>query len=125
MDEVELGEYVADYAYHERDLEGNYEPVIDPISRVPVPNRGSKRASPNSTPEIHTTVTDLDSQQTIPSHDSTTRARSRSRDRRIRMSTDDEVEMVDVDLAALQRAESKIEWEKAEARRKAETTKDR
>ncbi|RSH87420.1 hypothetical protein EHS25_003330 [Saitozyma podzolica] len=26
MDEVELGEYVADYAYHERDLEGNYHP---------------------------------------------------------------------------------------------------
>jgi hypothetical protein len=23
MDEVELGEYVADYAYHDRDLEGN------------------------------------------------------------------------------------------------------
>lgn len=24
MQEVELGEYVADYAYHQRDLEGNY-----------------------------------------------------------------------------------------------------
>ncbi|WVQ82370.1 hypothetical protein IAT38_004498 [Cryptococcus sp. DSM 104549] len=33
MDEVELGEYVADYAFHQRDLEGEYE--AHALSRVP------------------------------------------------------------------------------------------
>nr|ODN88315.1 amt family ammonium transporter [Cryptococcus depauperatus CBS 7841] len=37
MDEVELGEYVADYAFHQRDLEGDYD--AHTLSRVPSANK--------------------------------------------------------------------------------------
>lgn len=135
MDDVELGEYVADYAYHERDLEGNYEPTSRLPTRAPTPTRGpfasSKKSSPDSTPEVRTHT------QIAPDYDSKTshtlsaqeeggiRARSRSRGRSLKMSQGEDLEMVDVDMAALRRAEAKIAAQREENARRDEHVRDR
>ena len=133
MDEIELGEYVADYAYHERDLEGNYEPISRLPVRAPTPTRGpfgssSKKSSPQSTPDVvdirtHT----VDHTYEAPSL-SDARARSRSRGRNsVRISTPggEEVEMTEVESAALRRAEAKIAAQQAEIDRMNEVHRDR
>ncbi|WVO16253.1 hypothetical protein L204_103926 [Cryptococcus depauperatus] len=51
MDEVELGEYVADYAFHQRDLEGDYD--AHTLSRFPSAN--------NLHHSDHRTIKDADS----------------------------------------------------------------
>lgn len=129
MDEVELGEYVADYAYHERDLEGNYEPIDRLPTRAPTPNRGpglsSKKSSPQSTPDVRTQAVDPVYEAPSLSADNA-RARSRSRGRAVRMtSAGEEVEMTEVESAALRRAEAKIAAQQAEIDRMNEMHKDR
>jgi Amt family ammonium transporter len=121
MDEVELGEYVVDYAYHERDLEGNYEPT-DPLpTRAPAPTRGpglGKMNSSGSSEEnktstmIRPTSGVFDEGHRLSRPDSiVARSRSRSRGRGLAKSgtrDGDNMEMQDVDMAALRRAEAKV-----------------
>lgn len=135
MDEIELGEYVADYAYHERDLEGNYEPTGELPRRAPSYNRGpglGKRASPDSTPEYkgQTMVSQqpaYESQQLRTHELGESRTRSRSRGRGLgRLTAEEEShEMANVDIAALRRAEAKIAAQQAENARMSEMQKDR
>jgi Amt family ammonium transporter len=137
MDEIELGEYVADYAYHERDLEGNYEPISALPTRAPTPTRGpmvssSKKSSPQSTPEVRMSTrsaSDYENTHTLSTTDNGdgSRNRSRSRGRNVRLSgpLGDEVEMTDIDMAALRRAEAKIAAQQEELARMQEMHKDR
>lgn len=130
MDDVELGEYVVDYAYHERDLEGNYEPDLKLPTRAPTPNRGpfasSKKSSPDSTPDVRTHTQAAPEFEPSSSHSLSVqeqggiRARSQSRGRGLRMSQGEDVEMVDVDMAALRRAEAKIAAQQEENARRNE-----
>lgn len=121
MDEVELGEYVVDYAYHERDLEGNYEPTDGLPTRAPSPSRGpglGKNNSPGSSAEKTTPTMVIPASGVFDegrrlSRPSSIVARSRSRSRgrglgRPMTSDGEDVEMQDVDMAALRRAEAKI-----------------
>ena len=91
LQEVELGEYVADYAYHERDLEGNYyDPSQRPSPRAasPLPSpseKQMKRSHLDPSPDTRTTITDLDGDTVAPTEDSRSRSRGRSRPRAIRM----------------------------------------
>lgn len=133
MDEIELGEYVADYAYHERDLEGNYEPTEGLPRRAPSFNRGpglGKRASPESTPEYkgQTVFTQpVYEPQSLRTHElSESRTRSRSRGRGLgRPPVEESHELADVDIAALRRAEAKIAAQQQEIDRMNELAKDR
>ena len=123
MDEVELGEYVVDYAYHERDLEGNYEPTDkdNHPERPPTPSRGpglGKKNSSGSSAENRTSTMIIPTagvfdEHRLSRHSSiVARSRSRSRGRAlgkpITTSDGENVEMQDVDMAALRRAEAKI-----------------
>jgi len=121
MDEVELGEYVVDYAYHERDLEGNYEPTDQLPTRAPSPTRGpglGKKNSGGSSEENRTSTMVIPSAGVFDeghrlSRPESIAARSRSRSRgrglgKPVMSDGENMEMQDVDMAALRRAEAKV-----------------
>lgn len=135
MDDVELGEYVADYAYHERDLEGNYEATSTLPTRAPTPSRGpfassSKKSSPESTPEVRTHTQaapeyELRSGHSLSAEENGIRARSRSRGRSLKNIPSEDHEMVDVDLAALRRAESKIAAQQEANARRYESARDK
>ena len=101
QDEVELGEYVADYAYHERDLEGNYfDPQTQPPTRTTTPPIKSstpleldekastsrdKSAMSQQSSETRTVVTDLDMELAVQRNESRSRSRGRSRPRGVRV----------------------------------------
>ena len=129
MDEVELGEYVADYAYHERDLEGNYEPMNGLPIRAPTPNRGPMNGKTSNgygpSPDALTTVTDVERTHTRDQQRTETRRRSQSRRRASTRGSGEEHEMADIDFAALRRAESKIAAQQEEIARRGEAPKDR
>jgi Amt family ammonium transporter len=110
MDEIELGEYVADYVYHRRDLEGEYDPFnMNSNGHIPTafiqdPKKAAEFAASHDTQhDVKTTVTDIDrdsserhSRGDLHAHDSGLRARSRSRGRFD--AGREEVEMSEMDM---------------------------
>jgi hypothetical protein len=73
-----LGEYVADYAYHERDLEGNYEPE----SRSDSPNSNQRSTVDPEKAATRTRITSESNSDTI-SPESNKRSVSRGRNGRL------------------------------------------
>ncbi|TYJ55702.1 hypothetical protein B9479_003608 [Cryptococcus floricola] len=104
MDEVELGEYVADYAFHQRDLEGEYE--AHTLSRAPSATRLHLRGVQKDGESSHSSqhrqdlpptmprggaavahVNDSDGETMVPSEASRSQSRGRSRPPRGHMGT--------------------------------------
>ncbi|ODN79858.1 hypothetical protein L202_03752 [Cryptococcus amylolentus CBS 6039] len=104
MDEVELGEYVADYAFHQRDLEGEYE--AHTLSRAPSATRLHLRGVQKDGESSHSSqhrqdlpptmprggaavahVNDSDGETMVPSEASRSQSRGRSRPPRAHMGT--------------------------------------
>lgn len=82
VQEVDLGEFVADYAYHERDLEGNYKPLNDPPTRAPSTTRGPMREPKDSGGEkSHTHVEPLRHDSSSLDRDSDGQSKERGRRR--------------------------------------------
>ncbi|KAK8864358.1 hypothetical protein IAR55_001605 [Kwoniella newhampshirensis] len=122
MDEVELGEYVADYAFHQRDLEGEYEAHTSSLS---APNDSDSAEKLNMTTEKDTNhngktplpptmprggaaavsaAADLDGDTAIDSDRSRSISRGRSRSaQRGRMQTVDEGYRDEMELRAVSR----------------------
>ncbi|KGB74494.2 amt family ammonium transporter [Cryptococcus deuterogattii R265] len=113
MDEVELGEYVADYAFHQRDLEGEYE--AHTLSQCPSATKlhlrefrhnkdgessGSSQPKdlPPTMPRGGAAVGDLDGDTAVESQHSRSNSRGRSQHRvRIEREGDNEaMEMSDI-----------------------------
>lgn len=113
LQEVELGEYVADYAFHQRDLEGEYE--AHTLSRCPSAtklhlqdfrhnkdgessNSSHPKELPPTMPRGGAAIGDLDGDTAVESQHSRSHSRGRSQHRvRIEREGDNEaMEMSDV-----------------------------